>query len=118
MSKYYPDVNGKNYRTDCSGYVSMAWSLSSSLSTVTLPGVSKMISKNDLKAGDILCKCGANTGGAGGHVLIFEKWADAAKTKYWAYEQHGNHVTHHRIVPYPYFNDKSYVPRRYNKIQD
>ena len=118
MSKYYPDVNGKKYRTDCSGYVSMAWSLSSSLSTVTLPGVSKKISKNDLKAGDILCKCGPNTGGAGGHVLIFEKWVDAAKTKYWAYEQHGNHVTDHRTVPYPYFNDKSYVPRRYNNIQN
>ena len=118
MSAYHTDGHGKNYRTDCSGYVSMAWALSSSLTTVTLPGVSHAITKNDLKAGDILCKCGPNTGGAGGHVLIFEKWANEAHTSYWAYEQHGSHVTDHRIVPYPYFSDNSYLPRRYNNIQD
>src|SRR5690348_11731864 len=31
-----PDADGKTYRTDCSGYVSMTWHLTSSYSTRTL----------------------------------------------------------------------------------
>src|SRR4051794_36811030 len=43
MNGSYPDPQGRRYRTDCSGYVSMALHLSSSLSTVTLPGVGNRI---------------------------------------------------------------------------
>jgi len=118
MSSYAADPDGNKYRQDCSGYVSMAWKLGQSLTTVTLPNVATKITKNDLKAGDILCNCGPGTGGDGGHVLIFEKWANG-KNSYWAYEQHGPNgsPTAHRIVQYPYFNgNRKYVPYRYNKI--
>ena len=33
----YPDQDGREYRTDCSGYVSMTWHLGTSASTRTLP---------------------------------------------------------------------------------
>src|SRR4051794_19313696 len=45
MNGSHRDPQGRMYRTDCSGYVSMALHLGSSLSTVTLPGVGHRISK-------------------------------------------------------------------------
>jgi hypothetical protein len=54
------DPNGVRYRTDCSGYVSMACKSGKSLNTITLPNVSRTISKAELKAGDVLCNCGPN----------------------------------------------------------
>ncbi|MFF9341546.1 MULTISPECIES: hypothetical protein [unclassified Streptomyces] len=64
------------YRTDCSGFVSMAWHANSSYSTETLPDVSTVINKSDLQPGDAL-----NTEG-GGHVILFEKWVDKAAGKF------------------------------------
>lgn len=113
-----PDQNGKLYRVDCSGMVSMAWKLDKSRvvsrGQFTLTQISKKINKNDLKAGDVLIHLGE-------HVLLFEKWADAGKNFYWAYEQHGPNgtPTKHWKVPYPYFKNKNlYTPWRYNGIQD
>ena len=37
QSSWYPDPQGRHYRQDCSGMVSMAWHLSTSLATWTLP---------------------------------------------------------------------------------
>ncbi|MGC9411160.1 NlpC/P60 family protein, partial [Streptomyces sp. DZ1-3] len=90
------------YRTDCSGYVSMAWHLSSSLTTDTFAGagVIESISKGDLKAGDALLN---DNSGANGHVALFEKWANSSQTSYWGYEFTGSGV-HHREIPYPYFS--------------
>ena len=101
------------YRRDCSGFVSMAWDLPDNLITWNLPLVAKRIGKGDLRAGDILLN---SRGGAGGrHVVIFEKWADAAKTKYVALEQSGgvDRAIRH-VIPYPYEFDKNlYKPYRY-----
>ncbi|SCG57919.1 FG-GAP-like repeat-containing protein [Micromonospora coxensis] len=66
---YYPDQNGRNYRTDCSGFVSMAWHLSTSKTTHNMYTVSKQISKNDLQPGDVL-----NI--ASRHVILFKRWID------------------------------------------
>jgi acylphosphatase len=57
-SGYETDSNG-TYREDCSGYVSMAWHLSTvgnndGLTTETLPSVSTVISNADLQPGDAL----------------------------------------------------------------
>lgn len=106
----YPDPQGRRYRTDASGYISMAWTLSTpGLTTWTLPYVASPISKNSLQAGDILLKHDE-------HVVLFERWANAAKTKYWAYEQTPPHVQHH-ILPYPYWhNNAAYKPYRYRHI--
>ncbi|MET8083266.1 FG-GAP-like repeat-containing protein [Micromonospora sp. NPDC005197] len=64
---YYRDENGKNYRTDCSGFVSMAWHLSTSKTTYNMYTVSKQISKSDLQPGDIL-------NSASQHVILFKRW--------------------------------------------
>ncbi|WP_037347482.1 hypothetical protein [Sciscionella sediminilitoris] len=103
------------YRTDCSGYVSLAWKLGDSLSTVTLPNVAKPIKKSQLKAGDILGNLGPGTGGAAGHVVIFEKWANKEHTAYWTYEQTPPHTMHHK-VSYP--GHKNFKPYRYKNIKD
>lgn len=76
---WQPDGAGRLYRTDCSGFVSMAWRLPSSPSTATLPSVSYPISYAALKLGDIL---NVPIAGPGGHVRMFASWVDAAKTTY------------------------------------
>lgn len=84
------------YRQDCSGYVSMAWGLDRSFTTYDLPSIAHPIAKDDLRGGDILLKAG--------HTLLFDQWADASHTSYWAYEeQHQGTVAIHHVVPYPYW---------------
>ncbi|WP_394613202.1 hypothetical protein JNUCC0626_25035 [Lentzea sp. JNUCC 0626] len=114
------DMNGSfgGYRSDCSGFVSMAWKLGGSLTTVTIPGVSSRIAKDDLMPGDVLGNLGPGTGGAAGHVVLFEAWANEARTRYIGIEQAGSPGhTVRREIPYPYFSG-NYQPWRYNKIAD
>jgi hypothetical protein len=67
---YAPDVNGtKTYRTDCSGFVSMAWHLSTSKTTSNLSEVSSTIAKSALRPGDAL-------NDAGEHTVLFLGWKD------------------------------------------
>ncbi|TWP51607.1 VCBS repeat-containing protein [Lentzea tibetensis] len=118
---YSQKVKYNGYRTDCSGFVSMAWRLSDSLSTETLVNVSHLIPKSELRAGDIMMNGGPGSGGNAGHVAIFERWVDGSQTSYWAYEQAGpdGAPTSHHKVPYPYFgNDNRFKPYRYNHIVD
>ncbi len=66
----YPSENYGRYRVDCSGFVSMAWGLSQSYSTSTLPNISTRLgSIAELRPGDILLRPG--------HTLVFIRWADA-----------------------------------------
>ncbi|MEU7527631.1 hypothetical protein AB0A74_17985 [Saccharothrix sp. NPDC042600] len=111
MKGYYRDINGgKKYRTDCSGFVSMAWKLTSSRTTYTLPEVSKPISWAALKPGDIVL--------SKGHVKLFEKWANADKTVMWIYEQ-GSTKTDmdHEKVSVSTLKNGGYKPRAYKKIK-
>lgn len=83
MTANYPDPLGRQYRTDCSGFVSMALHTNSpGYSTVTLPEVAQAITYDNIKPGDFVGTLGAGTGGAGGHVVIFKSWADNAKSTY------------------------------------
>jgi len=78
---YHQDpTNSKTYRRDCSGYVSMAWHLSSSLSTSTLRDVANPVPGgwSGLLAGDILDYPGQ-------HAVIFVGWRDANKTSFYYY---------------------------------
>ncbi|GLY84183.1 hypothetical protein [Actinoallomurus iriomotensis] len=109
----YPDPQGRRYRTDCSGYVSMALHLKSSLSTVTLPGVGHKISKKSMQAGDYIGHMGAGTGGANGHVRLFQKWANRAHTTYWAYDFGSTPVKHKTYS----LSTKGYTAYRYDKIK-
>ncbi|MFI0939782.1 FG-GAP repeat domain-containing protein [Streptomyces sp. NPDC021020] len=99
---YSRSATYQGYRKDCSGYVSMTWKLSRSLTTNTFgpDGVTEDISKSELKAGDALNNPAV---GDNGHIALFEKWTDSSKTSYWGYEFTGSGV-HHRKIPYPYFS--------------
>ena len=74
QASWAPDVNGRNYRQDCSGFLSMAWHLSSSPSTSTLAAYGNRLgSIDDLQPGDMLLR-------AGDHVVLFVRWNNTART--------------------------------------
>lgn len=79
QSKSYTNVLG-TYRTDCSGFVSMAWHLGSSLTTATLPRVSTKIPATELQPGDVLLRRDS----AQHHVVLFVGWSptDAGRHRY------------------------------------
>ncbi|MEW1914850.1 VCBS repeat-containing protein, partial [Kitasatospora sp. NPDC085895] len=83
----FTDPDGRSYRTDCSGYVSMAWHLGESASTQSLPGYSYEIPRSELKAGDILNSFYE-------HVILFEKWDDAEHTTFSYYSFGSTPVKH------------------------
>jgi hypothetical protein len=113
--KYNQSGHKNGYRRDCSGFVSMAWDLPENLTTWRIPLVAKRISKKNLRPGDVMLD--KTSSGGGRHVVMFEKWANKKKTKYWALEstgQRGVDKAVRRVVPYPYRVNKSrYKPYRY-----
>lgn len=106
------------YRTDCSGYASMALALAKpGLNTVGLAksSVSTRIAMSQLKTGDLVIDAtGTNTTR---HVVIFEKWANAKHTAYWEYEQRGGYGTDHRVVSYGLSKGSQYHAYRPKKIR-
>ncbi|WP_405017019.1 VCBS repeat-containing protein [Kitasatospora sp. NBC_00070] len=114
----YTDSSGRNYRTDCSGYVSMAWHLGTNPnpSTRELPGYAHEISRADLKAGDIL-------NSFNDHVILFDKWDDAAHTTF-SYYSFGSTPVKHRTgisinaATFDSHPNGDYKALRYNKVID
>ena len=106
---YSQSAYHNGYRTDCSGYVSMAWQLGTSATTGTLANYSSPVTKDTLKAGDVLLNINE-------HVLIFSSWANTAKTQYYAYELSPSAPgTKYHVVDYPYwsnYNPSAYKPYR------
>lgn len=95
-----------SYRTDCSGFVSLAWGLSSSYNTRTLATVATRITKADMRPGDILLN-------AGSHTVIFNGWADSTKTQYWAYDMGPKTGAILRKTPWPYwYSTDKFLPYR------
>ncbi|MCS0604937.1 VCBS repeat-containing protein [Streptomyces sp. LP11] len=116
--KYNQGEYYAGYRTDCSGYVSMAWRLSSSLTTDTFAsaGVTESISKGDLKAGDALLNDAVRDDG---HVALFEKWTDSSHTSYIGYEFSSRQDVIHHEIPYPYFSGHgTFEPVRNKSVTD
>ncbi|MFD8025754.1 RICIN domain-containing protein [Streptomyces lavendulae] len=70
---------GREWRTDCSGFVSMAWMLPASETTHTLPREAKPISTSELLPGDIL--------NSPEHVVLFAGWIDKAKGTFTFYQE-------------------------------
>ncbi|MFD0684221.1 hypothetical protein [Actinomadura fibrosa] len=101
------------YRTDCSGYASMALRLPKpGPNTVGLASskYSKRIKLSQLQKGDLIIDAiGSNTTR---HVVIFEKWANSKHTSYWAYEQRGGYGTDHRTRTYGLSSGSQYKPYR------
>lgn len=113
----HPDLKDKRYRTDCSGFASMALHLPRSMDTVDLakPSVTTRISTSELKPGDLVI---APYPGTAGHAIIFERWADAARTRYVGYEFGSTPVLHHEIK-YPHGDDtRAFYNYRYRNIID
>ncbi|MFD4658693.1 FG-GAP repeat domain-containing protein [Kitasatospora sp. NPDC058444] len=115
---YSMEATYQGWRTDCSGYVSMAWGLpgpGEATPTFIPAGVAHAITKDELKPGDALNN---DNPGRYGHIVLFEKWADSARTSYWGYEFSSTGV-HHRVIPYAYFSlSEQYQPIRLNSIVD
>ncbi|GAA0593462.1 hypothetical protein HPO96_06295 [Kribbella sandramycini] len=107
-----PHVNEfGSYRRDCSGFLSMAWHLSSSLNTGSLPSVMHRITADDLQPGDALWR---QSGGVN-HVGLFVGWADAARTRPKVREEYDfGKIAEERIWSNSYF--KTFTPYRYNKV--
>ncbi|WP_163508909.1 hypothetical protein [Fodinicola acaciae] len=102
------------YRTDCSGFVSMAWHLAKtglgSPTTVSLPEYATKISKANLKPGDILDD-------PGHHTVLFAGWADSAHTRFTYYSE-GSTATDMNHDTASLSSYSGYDAYRYNKIMD
>ena len=73
-------VSGAAVGIDCSGFISRCWKLPRKESTSSLASVCrKLASPAELAPGDIMNQ-------SGGHVLLFAKWLDDAKTRSLFYE--------------------------------
>ncbi|CAM3359086.1 hypothetical protein KIPE111705_04730 [Kibdelosporangium persicum] len=98
-----------SYRTDCSGFVSMAWGLRVSYTTSDVHLVSHEIPRADLRPGDAL-------NDAGSHMALFLRWDDAARTRPVVREQAGpkGSPTVERVWSASYAS--GYTPIRYDKI--
>lgn len=74
----FRDLQGHRYRTDCSGFISMAWALGTSLTTRSLPQVAKALGPvgdyRQLHPGDMLDSTSV------GHAVLFVRWADRRHT--------------------------------------
>ena len=68
------DATGGPYRQDCSGFVSMAWDLSDSLVTWTLPQVATVTDGNI--SGDTNLNPGDALDYTADHVVLFDHWTD------------------------------------------
>lgn len=83
MEATYPDQQGTRYRTDCSGFVTMALHATApGYNTVSLPEIAKPIAWAELQPGDLVGTLGPGTGGAAGHVTLFHSWADPSHNSY------------------------------------
>lgn len=102
-----------SYRADCSGFVSMAWRLSASLTTFSLPDVMTDIARSDLTAGDALWR----RQNGEGHVALFLRWADAERTIPVVQEEYDfGEVAEERTWTKAWAS--AFTPKRYRRITD
>jgi hypothetical protein len=76
----------EGYRTDCSGFVSMAWQLGASPTTASFyagTADNHVINYDNLLPGDALVRRASGSG----HIVLFLGWDDAAKTRACVLEQ-------------------------------
>ena len=92
----------QGYRTDGSGYASMAIGLPTPgrISTeLASSQYTRRISPAELLPGDLIIN---PTGDAGTRqVAVFHAWADATHTRYWVYQQRREYGTDHLVLSFP-----------------
>src|SRR5881396_3466623 len=100
----------EGWRRDCSGFASMCWNIPAGtpgffggMSTVSFvsAGLVDRIGKADLKRGDAIGLMGPGTEAAGGHIVIFEAWADPQHESYFGWEQVSHGGPRRRRIRYP-----------------
>ncbi|GAA1645849.1 hypothetical protein [Catellatospora bangladeshensis] len=84
----------KGWRTDCSGYVSMAWDLARNHWTGDLHQVGERIGFDELRPGDMLLYHNRSRPRDGSHVVLFERWVDEPGGDFVMYEQTPPSVKH------------------------
>lgn len=105
-------VSGDAVGIDCSGFVSRCWKLPRKYDTSTLAEVcTKLSSPVQLQPADIM-----NT--EGGHVILFVKWLDDAKTRALFYEAAPFSKTLGSEREISDLMASGYTPMRYRKIRD
>ncbi len=87
--KFSHKKNKLGYRSDCSGFISYMWDVDSKYGNGgartrykgkdNLINWGKKINKNNLKKGDVILV-------PNNHVVMFDKWLDKNKTKYYGHE--------------------------------
>ncbi|GAA2964110.1 RICIN domain-containing protein [Kitasatospora cinereorecta] len=116
FSWWSDSATGGHYRQDCSGYVSMAWQLESSLSTHSLSSVATTVRTTDLERGDVL--------NSAQHALIFGGWTDKGRGTFTYYQQSSRSrptnksegsIYASRLAGHP---TSSYTGLRYKNITD
>ncbi|MEU4581818.1 Ig-like domain-containing protein [Kitasatospora aureofaciens] len=117
QSGYKTDANG-TYREDCSGFISMAWHLTDSLVTQTLPNVSTSISFSDLQPGDALDYTAE-------HTFLFANWTNKSSGDFTYYAESNSHSPTHGPTSANINNStvegwptNYYTALRYNNIVD
>eukprot|EP00007_Cunea_sp_BSH-02190019_P006375 CAMPEP_0174236754 /NCGR_PEP_ID=MMETSP0417-20130205/5783_1 /TAXON_ID=242541 /ORGANISM="Mayorella sp, Strain BSH-02190019" /LENGTH=697 /DNA_ID=CAMNT_0015315437 /DNA_START=132 /DNA_END=2225 /DNA_ORIENTATION=- len=123
--------DGGMYRTDCSGFVSMAWDLDApggcglgcpNTDSLISDGYAIPISQDDLQQGDILDCTIADSSCGDGHTVIFAGWLNDEHTEYTACAEHEpGRPTSCESSPYPYFQSSCpptscFHPYRYSNI--
>jgi putative cell wall-binding protein len=121
-----PSASTTGYRTDCSGFASLCWSLrdskghpySATTSELGAKGSKKYfeIKKSQLQPGDMILKSTV-WGAPVGHAIIFAGWVDAKQKQFWAMEQttsssHNGTILHPRT-----YGEKYYKPYRYSSLE-
>ncbi|MGK4585554.1 hypothetical protein [Kitasatospora sp. HPMI-4] len=115
-SVHYTDSSG-TYRTDCSGFISMAWNLPASAAnnwgetTWTLPDfATRLGGLGELRAGDMIDKIDQ-------HVVLFKEWADAAHSAAVVLElAHSGTRARQSTYSRSFLTTRNYLPFRYDKI--
>ncbi|MEY9860069.1 hypothetical protein ABH935_005705 [Catenulispora sp. GAS73] len=115
---------GGPFRADCSGFVSMAWGMTYSQSTYSLPDYSHELTKGgsadyaQMRPGDVFMFVGdPNTGS--GHVELFAGWVDSAHTVAGVYQEaHSGTRASYSTDSVSDFADNGFLPYRYNNVID
>lgn len=105
------------YRTDCSGYVSMAWETNGNFWTGDLNTIAVAISYDDLRPGDILLYQNWANPVNGSHVVLFDHWTDDVGGDFAIYEQAPPN-TMHRLWSQAGYSRSLFRPFRYVNASD
>jgi hypothetical protein len=116
----YPDPQGKPYRRDCSGMVSMSWHLDTTGTWLNggyntdqfeAWGGKTNIGWSQLLPGDAVLS------GSYGHVALFEKWVDSAHTRLSVLQENQTGTPAKQSqVTLSWYQGNGFHPIRYNKI--